>query len=286
MINPGRTIVVDSLRKVLKELHGKDSVSEHRLKHAWLEEIRGNGNLTVNGWYSPPSAGMAVLSCQDDTPERSHFQTFRDPQFFASSDNIDWSSSSIIFYASNIDLDSGLPADFATTVYFGNNKSIRRHFRDSFGACSTLLSELDNVQVGQELYGRMEDILAARGLTGRTWSSTDNDYNFGHTLPRLNAAQGLSSACHEQVRTDPSPAMSAAVTDFGAEAMRTARKFLSRQSELDLLSGVQFTIEPQCISLLDEKMPKVMIHYVAQHNASSFDVCRSCDELPREYGLL
>lgn len=277
MINPGRTIVSDSLTKVILEVFGRNDISERSIKDAWLEETSSRTNLTYNGWYSPPENGMAILASHGDDMERTHFRSFRDPQFFASRDPIDWSSSTITAYASNVDSVSGLPADFATTIYFGDRKDVKEHVQQSFAACQELLSELKEVTSGKELYIRMEDILAQRRIDGRTWSTTDNDYNFGHTLPLLATVHGLASRSEKPQQK--------IVTSAGAEEMRTHREFLSSESELDLLSGIQFTVEPQCVSQHTENLPKVMIHYVVQHRNGIFQVCDVCEDLPSRYGL-
>lgn len=277
MINLGRKFVADCLSNVIEHCLGKSGVSEQSLKNAWLEEISESGTLSRNGWYSPPENGMAVLVCSNGDVSRSHFRSFRDPQFFASTEPIDWSDALIIAYASNISVKSGLPADFATTLYFGSDKQIKGHFRRSIASCRQLFSELDQVYTGKELFGRLEDILGSVGIDGRTWSSTDQDYNFGHTLPVLDPQLGSN---HSSLASDDYM-----VSDNTAEAMRKERNFLSRESELDLRSGIQFTIEPQCVSLDGKAIPKVMIHYVSQFAGGHYEICSCCEDLPIQYGL-
>lgn len=220
---------------------------------------------------------MAVLVCSNGDVSRSHFRSFRDPQFFASTEPIYWSDALVIAYASNISVESGLPADFATTFYFGSDKQIQDHFRRSIASCRQLFSELDQVYTGEELFGRLEDILGSVGIDGRTWSSTDQDYNFGHTLPVLDPQ---FSSGHSNLASND-----CVVSDNTAEAMRKERSFLSRESELDLRSGIQFTIEPQCVSLDNGAMPKVMIHYVGQFTNGRYEICSCCEDLPVRYGL-
>lgn len=275
MINAGRLSVSDSLTKVIMDLFGKNNVSEKSIKDAWLEEISSRAKLTYNGWYSPPEFGMAILASNGDNMERTHFKSFRDPMFFASNEPIDWGTCSLIAYASNVDFETGLPADFATTMYFGDRKDVKNHLSRSMSACQTLFAEMDEISVGKDLYLRMEDILAQYGIDGRTWSSTDNDYNFGHTLPLLKVDGGLADY-------DP---VGIVVTDAGAEDMRTERVFLSSESALNLSSGVQFTVEPQCVSQQQSGLPKVMMHYVVQYLDGKFQVCDACDDLPFRYGL-
>ncbi|MCP1201081.1 M24 family metallopeptidase [Notoacmeibacter sp. MSK16QG-6] len=277
MINNGRRVVSDCLAKVILDLLGKPNISERVIKEAWLEEIRSHSSLTDNGWYAPPEKGMAVLASQGDDMRRTHFKSFRDPQFYPSDRPIDWGSSALIAYASNVDIYTGLPADFATTMYFGAEANVKRHFQTCLGCCRELFAELEDICLGRELYLRFEDILATCGIDGRTWSSTDNDYNFGHTLPLLDTESGLS--CSSAANA------SLCVNDGGAEAMRKARLFLSSDSSLHLATGIQFTIEPQCVSQHCPDLPKVMIHYVAQYTQGRFQVCDACDDLMYKFGL-
>jgi len=277
MINIGRQSVADSLSKVISEFFGKNEISEQTIKEAWLEEIAGNNRLTYNGWYSPPEFGMAVLASHGDDMRRTHFKSFRDPMFFSSNELIDWSASSLTAYASNVDLETGLPADFATTMYFGDQNVVKNHLSESISACQTLFTELNEISVGRDLYVRLKNILGQHGIDGRTWSSTDNDFNFGHTLPKLDVKDGL---------TDNTEKSRVVITDAGAEVMRTERVFLSSEASLDLTSGTQFTVEPQCVSKRVEGLPKVMMHYVVQFLDGKFQVCDVCENLPRRYGLL
>lgn len=124
-INPGRRLVADAFRTVVLNYLGRGATSEVDLQTAWMEEIAAVPLLTTNGWYVPPKGGSVVLTCISADVSRSRFKSFRDPTFFASDKPINWSDSILIAYASNVDLRTGIPADFATTIYFGTDPKVR-----------------------------------------------------------------------------------------------------------------------------------------------------------------
>lgn len=275
IINLGRAHVGRSFGRVVEAHCGRDCVTELALRDAWLEEIHSASALTTNGWYDPPETGAVILSCSSDDVRRSHFKSFRDPSFFSSDAYIDWSDGILIAYASNVDRASGVPADFATTVYFGEDARVRQYLRKCFAACRVTLDGLQHDWSAGRTYDHIETAMREHGLDGKTWSNTDNGYNYGHTLPSL-------IRIHPRGDID----LGRELASEHATEMRQSRKFVSANADWALADGEQFTIEPQCVSPEDASMPKAMIHYVARVDGSAIEICDSCDELPRQFGLI
>ena len=274
-INPGRAHVASALSHVVKSLFGRSEISELKLRDAWLEEIEQVHSLTTNGWYDPPVTGAVILSCTPEDTRRSHFKSFRDPASFSREEYIDWSNGIIIAYASNVDRSTGIPADFATTAYFGNDFTTRQHLRTCFSACRQALAGVEvNWNAGQ-LYNYVHQTMLGNGLDGKTWSTTDNDYNYGHSLPRLI----FKSAIGEQN-------ISRELAFETAAEMRNARRFVSQTATWLIAGDEQFTIEPQCVAVADRSLPKTMIHYVATVKDSMLEICDCCEQLPREFDLI
>ncbi|MFC1235958.1 HAD hydrolase family protein [Vibrio sp. F74] len=109
---------------------------------------------------------------------------------------------------------------------------------------------------------------------GKTWSSTDNGYNYGHTLPSLHSLTPHNSHITNEL------------TDNNAEAMRDSRLFLSESSSWELSKTGQFTIEPQFTIPQNSQVPKAMIHYVVEVSSGKLKVCNCCEHLPRMLGLI
>ncbi|WP_409418764.1 hypothetical protein ACJ3XJ_14255 [Marinomonas sp. RS-M-Aa-14] len=274
IINPGRLKVSDALTKVVSHYFGKNNISEALLKQSWIEEIASYPNLTENGWYNPPHLGAAILACNSNDVTRSHFKSFRDSQFFSNNQAINWKDLILVAYASNVDNESGVPADFATTAYFGESPKIRAYFRKCFNVCNEFFSNFEANSTSGQAYLLIDRIASENGLEGKTWSSTDNDYNFGHTLPSLyDLMPDLNNTSKE-------------LSDISAQKMRKSRQFLSGSSDWNLSDSGQFTIDPQFIVPSDISMPKVMIHYVVDASSKKIKVCNSCEHLPRMLGLL
>lgn len=273
-VNLGRAYVSNALSSVVKTYFGRTSVSEIELRNAWLEEIGSVPYLTTNGWYDPPMTGAVILACSSSDVRRTHFRSFRDRDFCSSDRAIDWSDGIIIAYASNVDRVTGIPADFATTAYFGSNPGIRRHLTRCFTACREALAGINVEWNANELYAHVHTTMLKHELDGKTWSTTDNGYNYGHTLPSLVPSGSTTDIIMSRELA----------TDLAVE-MRNARRFLSESASWKIADGEQFTIEPQCISPKNHSLPKVMIHYVAMAKHDTLSICDRCELLPRELGL-
>ncbi|TBR41064.1 M24 family metallopeptidase [Marinomonas agarivorans] len=274
ILNPSRVKVSDALTKVISHYFGKDNISETILKKSWMEEISSHTELTENGWYNPPSKGSAILVCNSDDVSRSHFKSFRDPNFFANNNSISWKNFILIAYASNVDNKSGVPADFATTAYFGESKNMRNYFKKCFKASNEILSSINTNWTSKQLYSYISHVIAEYGLEGKTWSSTDNNYNFGHTLPSLYELNPLINNVEKILNDDTT------------KIMRDSRRFVSESSEWKLSEIGQFTIEPQFTIPLKPNFPKAMIHYAVDATSKQLKICNSCEHLPRMLGLL
>ena len=265
-INAGRVCAAHGFMRVIDYFLGRSNVTELDLTKAWREEMSGCGSmLTLNGWYSPPPFGMALLSADDTDFSRSMFLSFRDPICFATKKVINWNNGLLLAYSSNIDTVTGLPSDFATTIYFGKNKAVIDLFRRSLQCCGDVLSSVHKFRDAGALYGYAERILFSRGLNGATWSSTDNGYNFGHTLPILDCSKQDNISLERWIAQGAS------------EKLRRSRLFVSEKSRWNLWENGQFTFEPQCVSRSSNFLPKLMFHYVLQPSREGMEICRACE---------
>nr|BFE98405.1 hypothetical protein GCM10020241_00810 [Streptoalloteichus tenebrarius] len=260
-LNPGRTIVAEAFLKTLRALRGQTDVTEIDFRDQWHRRIAASGEMTWEGWYTPPSNGMAVLFASGADASRVHFRTFRDRESYVSSRVIDWADGVILGYASNVHRMTGLPGDFATTVYLGEQPRIIEHFRRARAVCRDIIAAADGNMTAGELHRVGMRLLAERGLAGTTHSDTDpNGDNIGHTLPRLPVVPVGFTLRPEQV-----------------DRLRHGRKFLRRDGDWRLDSVNQFTIEPQVVSSADASLPKVMLHYVVSMR-DGVAVCDRCED--------
>jgi hypothetical protein len=60
-VNPGRSLAYHTFCETLNDLIGKPNVSEKWFRDEWLARLRGQPQLTINGWYDPPPHGMGIL---------------------------------------------------------------------------------------------------------------------------------------------------------------------------------------------------------------------------------
>lgn len=281
VLNAGRTIVAQAFIETIRALRGQSGVTEIAFRDRWRAELASTGELTTNGWYSPPEYGMSVLFATGDNPSRTHFRTFRDAASFPSTRTCDWKDGIILAYASPVARATGLLADFATTVYFGRTKRVIEHFRLAATVCRDIIRTLPHCTVAGEAHAYALGLLAGSGLHGTTYSDTDpRGQNIGHTLPYLEPA----TLGPELVTAD-------------FEQVRTARQFVRIGGSWPLKGAGQFTIEPQIIRP-GESLPKVMLHYAVKLDptpappagASVFSpaiaVCDACELPLRQLELL
>ncbi|MCW4628891.1 hypothetical protein [Marinomonas rhodophyticola] len=273
IINPGRLKVSDALTKVVSHYFGKNNISEALLKQSWIEEIASYPNLTENGWYNPPHLGAAILACNSNDVTRSHFKSFRDSQFFQI---IKLLIGKILFlWRMRLMLIMNLA--FLPILLLLHILVSRLKYAHILGNALMFVMNFSNFEANStsgQAYLLIDRIASENGLEGKTWSSTDNDYNFGHTLPSLyDLMPDLNNTSKE-------------LSDISAQKMRKSRQFLSGSSDWNLSDSGQFTIDPQFIVPSDISMPKVMIHYVVDASSKKIKVCNSCEHLPRMLGLL
>lgn len=250
-LNCGRTIIAKAFADCIKELYNHPS-KEVEFKSLWLKKIQLTPHLTATGWYSPPESGMAILFSQDKATQRSHFTTYRDPEYFSSEVEIDWQSGIITGYASNLDTRNHMPGDFGTTVYLGNDTKTIRYIEQCIFVSEAVfcLLETGAVRTSAELFNAANKLFKKYGLEGNSYSSTAGFWNLGHTLYSMETET--------------------------IETYSKYRRFISNEDIWDLRDGTMFTYEPQYHSLNDPTLPKLMHHYVLQYMDGEFQICKKC----------
>ena len=63
------------------------------------------------------------------------------------------------------------------------------------------------------------------------------------------------------------------------------RQFINAQADCKFIDGIQFTIEPQLLSLDNPDLYKVTHHYVIKKVEDGFIICNDIDYLLDRYGL-
>ena len=268
-LNRGRTIVARAFSRTLHSLRGEENVTERTFRDRWQRLVAESGEMTADGWYNPPSMGMAVLFATAADPSRVNFRTFRDRESFVSGKVMDHTNGIVLGYASNVHLKTGLPGDFATTVYLGKDPRVLDHFKRARELCRAIIAKVHGTMTAGELHVEALAELQTRELGGTTHSDTDPDgHNVGHSLPRLRVGP-----LTDTLRTDE------------IETLRNGRLFIRRDGTWPVGSVDQFTIEPQVVSANDPTLPKVMLHYVISA-AGSVVVCDACEEPLRDLAII
>ncbi len=265
IFNGARQEAVSCLEKTLDEFYKEGGISEKMFADRWLQLMSENEGLFEQGWYSPPPYGIAVLS-----DERLNFDSLRNREYWPSDRKIDWNDGFLYAYCSPVDRKSGFIGDMSVTLYFGEDERVKDHFRNCRGAAKDIFEHLQMTEGPGELYGYSLNAFAKRGLRSNVISRTDfMPSNLGHSFPHLKDASRLSRLGKKEI-----------------DELSSSRKFLNASADWNFEQGVQFSIEPQLLSLADPSLPKVTHHFAVKKADDGYIVCNDIDGLLIRFGLV
>ena len=263
IFNHARQNAVSALKQALKESYGKQ-ISEKDLKNRWIALMSQDKGIYSSGWYCPPGKGAAVLF-----DERLNFDSLRNEQFWSGEKTIDWGNGLLYAYCSPVDRESGYIGDMSVTLYFGEDERIRDHFRNCRAAIGEIFASLEAAEGPKEIFLLSLEIFRKHSLRSNVISRTDPmPSNLGHTFTHLDKKSDEKELSREDVAH-----------------LSSSRKFLNGSADWQFEEGMQFTIEPQLLSLDDPSLPKVTHHYAVKKTDGGFIVCDDIDEFLMEYGL-
>ena len=262
--NRAREVACLSLEKTLVEMHGEANVTELMFRDRWLDNMRGTGDVLADGWYSPPPKGAAVL-----TNDRVNFDSLRNPYNWSDDTEIYWNGV-LYAYASPIDRESGYIGDISVTLYFGRDNKIIDHVKRCHEATMAVFERLGEAETAGELFRISQSIFEQYHLKSTVISRTDDmPINLGHTFPFLTDVQQKETLSEDDKLT-----------------VSRSRKFLNAGAQWGFEDDLQFTVEPQLVSVDDPSLPKITQHYVVQAKNGNFTVCNDIDRLLEKYSLI
>ena len=190
-------------------------------------------NIIADGWYNPPPRGMAVLF-----GNRVSFNTLRDEKNWSNDTIMNWKEDLLYVYCSPIDKLSGMIGDMSLTLY-------------CYNAVQELFRELNQLENSAELFSCSEQIFAKYQLKNCIISKTDDTpLDLGHTFPKLESLEEKES-----------------LTQIEKQKIS---KFINAHSNWKFKEGMQFTIEPQLVSVEDASLPQISQHYLVKKEKNQF----------------
>ncbi len=264
--NVTRVLAMEALTETLDDLIGKSGISEKKFHDEWFHRMAAKPYVLADGWYSPPPQGMAILF-----GDRSNCRSLREQKYWSSSRMVDWRNDVFFAYASPVGLADGLPGDVSLTLYFGSNPAVREHFKSTYNVTKGLVDELEagKYETSFDLVFAANTAFARAGCRNMVYSVTDPaSINFGHTFPALKIAPGQTALTPEQ-----------------REQLRMSRLYLNAVTKWAFSDHLQFTFQPELLSLYDPALPKVRYHYLAR-GGETFEVCRNVDTLIKRFDLI
>lgn len=267
--NYARKLAFEALEYCIEKCYNKKGITEKLFSEIWIRELMSNDDIIVNGWYSPPPMGIAVLSGGIMHPSRINYDSLRNPQFWPQEREINWSEDLFYVYYSPLSIRNNMPGDISITLYFGNDTKIRKHFKKTHMITMEILNNIENCNSSLELFSVYQALLQEHGLLGCGLSSTDPaTTNIGHTLPVINL-EGCKSISDEQ-RIEIS----------------NARKFINGITSWTFDENIQFTVEPQLMSKVEPELPQISYHYIACKKEDDILICDDVDILLNKFNLL
>lgn len=262
--NGARQKAFDSLCITLDTLYGKYNISEIDFKNEWYHNLEKQNDIIADGWYNPPSKGMAVLF-----GDRVSFDSLRNEKNWANNTIINWNKDLLYAYCSPIDKISGIIGDLSLTLYFGKDEKIINHIKNCYNAVQEVFNNLNNFQNSQELFIGSEKIFTKHKLKNCIISKTDDtSLDLGHTFPKLDNIQNKNSLTKED-----------------KQKISQARMFINENSKWNFTKELQFTIEPQLISIENPELPQISQHYLVKKSKNEFIICQDIDYLFRKFTI-
>ena len=261
--NSARESACLSLEKTLSELYRKQGVTEVIFKNRWYDNMKPY-DVYADGWYSPPPKGISVL-----VNNRVNFDSLRNTYNWSDETEIDWNGV-LYAYASPIDRKTGLIGDISVTLYFGNNQKIIDHIKNCHKATLEVFDRIGEAETAGDLFRISQHVFEKYRLKSTVISRTDDmPINLGHTFPCL------SNITNQEF-----------MSEADKEEISRARRFLNAAAKWKFENGIQFTVEPQLVSVDDSEMPKITQHYVVKACGGDFLVCNDIDRILSKYSLI
>ena len=180
-IKKTRELTADIFVKSLVDLKDK---SEFEIAQKILLEVKNHNEIFSEGWYSPPSFGVAVLL--DSMPyKRLEYDSLRKPEFEPSHDIYFGKETVGMIFFSPIDKKTNMIGDIGFTVYNGTNKEIQNHLKNSYKAILDIAKHAKVGMTFDEVCSFADNRLKNNFKITRwiTKNSIPEGMNFGHTIP-------------------------------------------------------------------------------------------------------
>lgn len=266
--NYAREISVESFMETIAYGKCQNVFTEKQFMKHWIKCLEKNQSVIADGWYNPPPYGMAILSGGIEYPSRISFASLRTESNWPKDIPINWSEGLLYAYSSAVNKHSGMPGDFALTLYFGKDNRIINHFKNTYQATMEVIEQLESIGSSKELYITAETIFKRYNLKNCVISKTDIvPTDLGHTLPVV-----LGESCYRLSKKD-------------IDLISKSRCFINAYSDWKFDDGMQFTIEPQLVSTQDCTLPQVSYHFLINKDGQ-FQVADDVKRILQTYNLI
>lgn len=253
-----RKIAADTLYRALDyTLNTRKKISEVAFRDLWLNELRKHKDIFDDGWYLPPTHGIAVLFASTAHPKRADFVNLRPEKFWPRNDiYLDKKTGYTYLYASPTDRKTGVIGDIAINIYFGENNKIKNHLKVSVDIEKQIFKYTKQGMTFSDIFNFADSLITKKGLRNNIVSITNPDgVNIGHTIP----------ASYENWNKKELKILKNANSDWTTfkDLISNKRRFLSRSERLKIVPGMGFTLEPALKNIADDTIPMTMFHQAA-----------------------
>jgi hypothetical protein len=265
-IKETREITADIFAKSLVDVKGN---SEVEIREKILLEIKNHSEIFSEGWYNPPSSGIAVLL--DKRPfERLEYTSLRDSDFWPQKDlRFEEESIGMIFF-SPVNRKTNMIGDIGFTLYTGNNKEIKKHIKKSY---ETIFQIAKNAQVSMtfsELCSFADNLLKDHFKIVK-WVTRNSDpkgMNFGHTIPGSYEKINFGKSFEEVKNT-----------------ITKGRIYIKETENFKIPETCAFTVESRLKDINKPHLPSVYFHFIVCFNKGKKTILENFSEIFKTVGM-
>ena len=261
-----RELTADIFVKSLVDVEKK---SEFEIAENILSEVKNQNEIFSEGWYSPPSFGVAVLL--DSMPyKRLEYDSLRKPEFEPSHDIYFGKETVGMIFFSPIDKKTNMIGDIGFTVYNGTNKEIQNHLKNSYKAILDIAKHAEVGMTFDEVCSFADNRLKNNFKITRwiTKHSDPNTMNLGHTIPgsyeNINFGESF-----ENIKS----------------TITKGRIYIKENVNFKIPETCAFTVESRLEDINNSNLPSVYFHFIVCFNKSKKIILENFDQIFNKVGM-
>ena len=261
-----RELTADIFVKSLVDFENK---SEFEIAQNILSVVKKNSEIFSEGWYSPPSFGVAVLL--DLIPfKRLEYDSLRKAEFESMHDIYFGKETVGMIFFSPIDKKTNMIGDIGFTIYTGNSKEIQNHLKNAYEAILDIAKHAEVGMTFDEVCSFADNRLKNNFKITRwiTKHSDPNTMNLGHTIP----------GSYENINFGKS------FEDIKSTITK-GRIYIKENVNFKIPETCAFTVESRLEDINNSNLPSVYFHFIVCFNKGKKIILENFEQIFSKVGM-